>query len=151
MVSANMARKYIDVKMSGDKVESIPFKKCDNNCVEMYKSQGFTDMMDKSFPDYFAPVYRNIKANQVVPKGDPVTWRKPRKNPDHDLIAHYTGKCAGHIHGCKVKWNYGFLMNDLACVGTGKVTEVECIIHFSGNCVHDKQHPIGHLTGNTSK
>ena len=73
MVSANMARKYIDVKMSGDKVESIPFKKCDNNCVEMYKSQGFTDMMDKSFPDYFAPVYRNIKANQVVPKGDPVT------------------------------------------------------------------------------
>ena len=103
-----MARKYIDVKMSGDKVESIPFKKCDNNCVEMYKSQGFTDMMDKSFPDYFAPVYRNIKENQVVPKSDPVPIRNPGKNPAHDLIAHYTRNCARHIHGCKVKWNSEF-------------------------------------------
>ena len=56
MVSANMVRKYIDVKMSGDEVESISFKKCDNNGVELDKSQGFTDMMGKKFPDHFTPV-----------------------------------------------------------------------------------------------
>ena len=45
MVSANTVRKYIDVKMSGDEVESISFKKFDNDGVDMDKSQGFTDMM----------------------------------------------------------------------------------------------------------
>ena len=77
--------------------------------------------------------------------------RNPRKNLAHDLIDHYTGKCAVHIHGCKVKWNGGFFLNELAFVGTGKVTEVECIMHFSSNCAHDKQHPIGRLTGNAHK
>ena len=56
MVSTNMVRKYIDVEMSGDEVESISFKKCDNNGVELDKSQGFTDMMGKKFPDHFTPV-----------------------------------------------------------------------------------------------
>ena len=108
-------------------------------------------MTGKHFPDHFAPVYRNMKSNQVVSKGDPVPRRKPRKTPANDLIDHYTGKCAVHIHGCKVKWNGGFLLNGLACVGTGKVAYVECIMHSSGTCVHDKQHPIGRLTGNSLK
>ena len=99
MVSSNMVHKYIDVKTSRDEVESISFKKCDNDGVELEKSQGFTDMMVKHFPDNFAPVYRNIKSNQVVPKGDPVPRRKSRRNPAHELIAYYNGKCAGHIHG----------------------------------------------------
>ena len=81
MVSANMVRKYIDVKMSGDEVESILFNKCDNDDVDLDKSQGLTDIMGKHFLEHFAPVYRNIKANQVVPKGDPVPRRKPRKIP----------------------------------------------------------------------
>ena len=79
------------------------------------------DIMDKIFPDHFAPVYRNIKENKVVPKGDPVPRRKPRKKPAHDLIDHCNGNCSVHIHGYKVKWNGGFLLNKLACVGTGKV------------------------------
>ena len=72
MVSAHMVRKLIDVKMRGDEFESISFKKCDNDGVELDKSQGFTDMMGKRFPDHFAPVYRSIRSNQVVPKIDPV-------------------------------------------------------------------------------
>ena len=79
MVSTNMVCKYIDVKMSGDEVESISFKKCDNDGVELDKSQGFTDSMGKHFPYHFSPVYRNINENQVVPKGDPVPRRKTKK------------------------------------------------------------------------
>ena len=50
-----------------------------------------------------------------------------------------------------MKWNGGFLLNEIASVGTGKVAEVECIMHLSGNCVNNKQQPIGHLTGNACK
>ena len=99
MVSAHMVRKLIDVKMRGDEFESISFKKCDNDGVELEKSQVFTDIMGKHFPDHFAPFYSKIKANQVFPKGDPVPRRKSRRNPAHELIAYYNGKCAGHIHG----------------------------------------------------
>ena len=74
-----MVRKYIDVKMSGDEVESISFKKCDNDGADLENSQVFTDMMGKHFPDHFAPVYTKSKANQVVPKGDPTQRRKTKK------------------------------------------------------------------------
>ena len=80
MAYAKIVRKYIDVNMSGDEVESISFKKFVNDGVELDKSQGFTDMMGKYFPDHFAPVYRNIKANQMVQKGYPVSIRKPIKS-----------------------------------------------------------------------
>ena len=43
------------------------------------------------------------------------------------------------------------MLNELVCVGTGKVAEVECIMHFSDNFVYDKQHPIDCLTGNARK
>ena len=64
MVSANMVRKYIYVKMSGDEVEWISFKKFDNDDIELDKSQGFMDMMGNIFQTILHQVTGTSKKNK---------------------------------------------------------------------------------------